>query len=70
MSHSNMSADVEKDAAFKVSRHLTNHSVQSFSWENVTATVRKKTSRRPINILSGINGIVHGGEILALMGPR
>jgi len=70
MSASNLSADVEKDAAVPDYAHLTNETVQSFSWDNVTVTVNDRATKQPLDILSGVNGIVKAGEVLALMGPR
>ncbi|KAH7087628.1 ATP-binding cassette transporter-like protein [Paraphoma chrysanthemicola] len=68
MSASNHSADVEK-AAGQDFAHLTNESVKSFSWDNVTVTVKDRATKQPLDILSGVNGIIEGGELLALMGP-
>jgi hypothetical protein len=70
MSASYHSGDVEKDAAGANYAHLINDSVQNFSWNNVTVTVKDRATRQPLNILSGINGFVEAGELLALMGPR
>lgn len=69
MSASNHSADVEKDAAGDYT-HLTNDIVQSFSWANVTVTVKDRATKQSLDILSEVNGIVEAGEIMALMGPR
>jgi hypothetical protein len=70
MSASNHSADVEKDAAGQAYAHLTNETVHSFSWKDVTVTVNDRATKQPLDILSGINGVVQAGEMLALMGPR
>lgn len=70
MSASNLSADIEKDAAGLEYAHLTNETVHSFSWDNVTVTVKDRATKQPLTILSNVNGIVKAGEILALMGPR
>lgn len=67
MSHSG-SQDVEKDAGAETD-YLNNRSVQSFSWEAVTVTVKDRHTKQPLEILSGINGHVNAGEMLALMGP-
>ncbi|KAJ4366949.1 hypothetical protein N0V83_007479 [Neocucurbitaria cava] len=69
MSPSIHSKDVEKDAAGSDYAHLTNDTVQSFSWDNITVTVKDRRSKQPLDILSNVNGIVDAGEILALMGP-
>jgi hypothetical protein len=69
MASSYHSADVEKAAGQDFS-HLTNETVKSFSWDNVTVTVKDRATKQPLDILSGVNGIVEAGELLALMGPR
>jgi hypothetical protein len=53
--------DVEKDAGADYA-HLTNTSVQSYSWANVTVTVKDRKTKQRKDILSGINGIVKAGE--------
>jgi hypothetical protein len=70
MSASDHSADVEKHAASSDYAHLTNETVHSFSWNNVTVTVKDRATKQPLDILTGINGFVEAGELLALMGPR
>lgn len=69
MSISNESHDVEKDATGSDFAHLINNVVQSFSWRDVTVTVKDRISKQPIDILSSVNGIVEAGEVMALMGP-
>lgn len=69
MSVSNHSTDVEKDAAGGYA-HLTNETVHRFSWSDVTVTVKDRATKQPLDILSGVNGVVEAGEMLALMGPR
>jgi ABC-type multidrug transport system ATPase subunit len=49
--------------------HLTNSKVKSFGWENVTVTVKDRTTKQPKTILSGVHGMVRAGEMLAIMGP-
>ena len=70
MSAPSHSGDVEKDAASKGYLHLTNTTVNNFSWENVTVTVKDRSTKQPRDILSGISGFVEAGELVALMGPR
>jgi hypothetical protein len=67
MSSSNHSSDIEKGRAYA---HLTNELVQSFSWHNITVTVKDRATKQPLDILSSVNGSVEAGEMLALMGPR
>ncbi|CAE7009589.1 hypothetical protein P3342_003048 [Pyrenophora teres f. teres] len=69
MSISNHSHDVEKDTVGTDFAHLTNDVVQNFSWQDVTVTVKDRTSKEPIDILSNVSGIVEAGEVMALMGP-
>ncbi|KAF2823740.1 ATP-binding cassette transporter-like protein [Ophiobolus disseminans] len=69
MSTSNISADVEKDAGTQDYTHLTNDTVRTFSWSNISVTVNDRATKQPIDILSNVNGIVEAGEVLALMGP-
>jgi hypothetical protein len=60
MSVSNPSIeDVEKGVTDYA--HLTNTTVHSFSWENVTVSVRDRKTKQPLDILSGVNGIVEAG---------
>ncbi len=87
MSTANSSVeDVEKGAAATDYAHLMNSTVHSFSWQDVTVTVKDRKTKEPLEILSGVNGIVEAGalcplwlyaiadkfpgEMLALMGPR
>lgn len=64
MSTSNPSVeDVEKGGADYA--HLTNTTVRSFSWQNVVVTVKDRTTREPLDILSGVSGIVEAGEYLS-----
>lgn len=60
MSTSNPSVeDVEKGAADYA--HLTNTTVHSFSWEDVTVSVKDRTTKQPLDILSGVDGVVEAG---------
>lgn len=61
--------DVEKgsDAGYA---GLANNTVASYSWDNVTVTVKDRQTKSPKQILSSASGIVKAGELLALMGPR
>ncbi|KAF2269694.1 ATP-binding cassette transporter-like protein [Lojkania enalia] len=62
------SLDVEKDAGHDYA-HLTNDSVRSFSWHDVTVTVKDRQTKQPKKLLSSVSGSVQAGEMLALMGP-
>ncbi|EAT83309.2 hypothetical protein SNOG_09117 [Parastagonospora nodorum SN15] len=59
-------SDIEKGPDYT---HLTNDSVQSFSWANVTVTVKDRATKESLEILSSVNGCVQAGEVLAIMGP-
>lgn len=52
------SADVEKAGDYA---HLTNTTVQTFGWENVSVTVNDRESKLPKTIVSNSNGIVKAG---------
>jgi ABC-type multidrug transport system ATPase subunit len=69
MSTTKISEDVEKGSIGSDYAHLTNDTVDCFSWQDVTVTVKDRASKQPLAILSGVNGMVEAGEILALMGP-
>lgn len=60
--------DIERSALD--GSHLVNEVVRDFSWHNIRVTVKDHKTKEPKAILDGINGIVHAGEICALMGPR
>lgn len=49
--------------------HLINDVVQSFSWKELDVVVKDRKTKKPLSILSNSNGIVHAGEMLAIMGP-
>jgi hypothetical protein len=70
MSSASTAEDVEKGAAGSDYAHLTNDEVKSFSWEDVTVTVKDRATKDPIDLLSNVSGIVEAGEMMALMGPR
>ena len=53
------SLDVEKTASDYAP--LTNHSVQSFSWEKVTVTVKDRHTKQPLELLSDVKGIINAG---------
>lgn len=60
MSTSNPSMeDVEKGGTDYA--HLLNTTVHSFSWENVTVSVKDRKTKQPLNILSGVDGFIEAG---------
>ncbi|KAI4918459.1 hypothetical protein J4E90_002843 [Alternaria incomplexa] len=69
MSSASTAEDVEKAASGTEYAHLTNDEVKSFSWENITVTVKDRTSKQPIDLLSNVSGMIEAGEMMALMGP-
>ncbi|GES57307.1 ABC transporter [Aspergillus terreus] len=48
---------------------LMNHSVHSFSWSDLTVTVKDRRTKQPRNLIDGSSGSVQAGELVALMGP-
>lgn len=52
--------DVENNAADYAD--LTNTSIRSFGWEDVTVTVKDRQTKQPKNILSDVNGMVKAGK--------
>ncbi|KAI9680295.1 MAG: hypothetical protein M1829_001181 [Trizodia sp. TS-e1964] len=59
--------DIEQDA--DDSAHLNNTTVRSFAWQAVSVTVRDRATKQPKAILSGADGCVSAGNLVALMGP-
>jgi ABC-type multidrug transport system ATPase subunit len=59
--------DVEK--GHELDRHLTNHALTTFSWSDVGVTVKDRTTKKPLQILSSSYGCVPAGSVVALMGP-
>jgi hypothetical protein len=53
-------SDLEKDAG-NGSAHITNYSIQSFAWKDVTVTVKDRHSKQPLQILAGVDGVVQAG---------
>lgn len=49
--------------------HLINDVVQIFSWKELDVVVKDRKSKKPLSILANANGIVHAGEMIAIMGP-
>lgn len=54
-----MVTDVEKTAGDYA--HLTNTSISTFSWEDVSVTVKDRQSRKPKTILSNVSGTLKAG---------
>lgn len=49
--------------------HLTNTTISSFCWEDVSVTVKDRSSHQPKNLLTNVSGSLAAGQMLALMGP-
>ncbi|CAG9947096.1 unnamed protein product [Clonostachys rosea f. rosea IK726] len=49
--------------------HLINDIVQSFSWRDMQVVVKDRASGEPLHILAESFGLVHAGQMLAIMGP-
>ncbi|KAF9884887.1 hypothetical protein FE257_000954 [Aspergillus nanangensis] len=63
--HRGSTADIEKASH----RFLLNNTVQSFSWTDLTVTVKDRRTKQPRNLIDGSSGTVKQGELVALMGP-
>jgi ABC-type multidrug transport system ATPase subunit len=50
-------------------RHLVNDLIQNYAWKDINVKVKDRVTSEPLSILSDANGIVHGGEMIAIMGP-
>jgi hypothetical protein len=63
MPSSNISShvDIEKGTAGVGYAHLTNSTVHGYSWEDVTVTVKDRGTKEPVDLLSGVNGLVEAG---------
>ncbi|KAI9043872.1 putative ABC transporter [Aspergillus affinis] len=48
---------------------LMNQAVQTFSWTDLTVTVKDRRTKQPRNLIEGSSGLVQQGELVALMGP-
>ncbi len=51
------------------SAHLRNEFVQSFAWKEMNVTVKDRVTKDSKCILTDANGLMRGGEMLAIMGP-
>ena len=51
------------------SAHLRNEFVQSFAWKEMNVTVKDRVTKDEKFILADANGLMRGGEMLAIMGP-
>ena len=59
--------DVEK--RLRGESYFSNMTVRSLAWQNLTVTVKDRTTGHERDILHGASGVVRPGEMLALMGP-
>ncbi|KAL1891990.1 hypothetical protein Sste5346_007334 [Sporothrix stenoceras] len=59
--------DIELNAV--PTAHLVNDVVDNFAWRDVRVVVKDRQTHAPLSILADTMGIVHAGEMLALMGP-
>ncbi|EME43270.1 ABC transporter-like protein [Dothistroma septosporum NZE10] len=59
--------DVEKRLSGE--SYFSNMTVRSLAWQNLTVTVKDRTTGHDRDILHGASGVVKPGEMLALMGP-
>lgn len=63
MTSINGSGDVEKDAGNSNYAHLTNETLHNFSWKDVTVSVKDRSTKQPLDILSGVSGLVKAGTL-------
>lgn len=49
--------------------HLANDAIHSFAWNDLAVRVKDRVTKKQLTILTSANGIVHQGEMLAIMGP-
>lgn len=59
-SHHSSANDVEKHAHTDHIR-LSNESVHSFSWSNISVKVKHRRTKQPVEILSDVRGLVSAG---------
>jgi ABC-type multidrug transport system ATPase subunit len=59
--------DIESNS--ESTHHLINDVVQSFSWRDMQVVVKDRASGEPLHILAECFGLVHAGQMLAIMGP-
>lgn len=59
--------DIELGAT--CSSHLANDFVDSLSWRKTHVLVKDRRTGQPLSILAESAGVVHAGEMLAIMGP-
>jgi hypothetical protein len=71
MPSSNLSSheDVEKGTAAVNYAHLTNTTVHGYSWENVTVTVKDRSTKESIDLLSDVSGLVEAGMLSLAPNP-
>ncbi|KAH6686434.1 ATP-binding cassette sub-family G member 5 [Plectosphaerella plurivora] len=62
-----MDSDIELSRV--PSAHLINDVVETFSWSDVSVVVKDRVTKKPLSLLSKPAGLVHAGEMLAIMGP-
>ena len=43
---------------------LMNNTVQSFTWDNLTVTVKDRRTKEPRNLIEGCSGTAHHGTAL------
>lgn len=59
--------DLELNAIPSV--HLVNDIVRTFAWKAMNVSVKDRTTKAPLSILTDANGLVRAGEMIAIMGP-
>jgi ABC-type multidrug transport system ATPase subunit len=65
----NMNVEKDLELGDPNSAHLVNDLVSNYAWKSIEVKVKDHSSGKPISILTDANGIIHAGEMVALMGP-
>lgn len=65
----NMNMEKDLELGDPKSAHLANDLVSNYAWKSIEVKVKDRNSGKPISILTDANGIIHAGEMVALMGP-
>lgn len=67
MSEAEKSVDVEQMP--QAEAHLLNATVKNISFRGVNVIVKDRETKKPRAIVDNVSGVIHAGEICALMGP-
>lgn len=65
----NPATDLDVETNHVQSSHLYNEIVSSFAWRHLSVIVKDRKTSQSLSILDDSSGVVHAGEMLAIMGP-